>query len=392
MERSMTEEQLIAHRWQVNATFIAVDEGGMKLKIAVNGKFLHCKTSGIVRVATQVLTEIDRRLVNEAGLRQAWAFELFVPPRTNVPFTLQQIPTRVVGRCSGQIWEQLEFPLRSRGWRALNFTSTGPVLKRNSLSVIHDAQVFRTPESFPLAQRVLHQLLNPLNGRLHRRIVTVSEFSQQELEHFWVTPPRKAQVIHNAADHVLGYEAEPEILERFNLGGRIFLLANGYTQAHKNVALLFDAMRYLARSDVELVLFGNIDPQGFARQRAELGDRVKFTGRISDGELRALFEHAALFLFPSKTEGFGLPPLEAMALGCPCLVSDAGAVPDVCKDGAAYAPPDDPRQWAKRIGDLLGDDSYVAKLRSKGRKVAAGYSWSKAAGEYLDALRIPGAV
>lgn len=357
----------------------------MTLPVAINGKFLSAKTSGIIRVANTILREMNSRLQSEPELRRQYDFELLAPPGIKGPTDLEYIPLRHVGRLSGQPWEQLEFPYYAAGRVALNFTPTGPVFKRDCVSVVHDAQMFRVPESFPWKQRLLHQVLTPLNGHLHRRIVTVSNFSRSDIERYRITGKGKAQVIHNAAEHVLGLETDPSLLDELGLTGRKYILANAYAQPHKNVGLLFKAMALLDRPGVELVLFGGVERALFEQRGIDVG-RAIFAGRVSDGGLRALFEHATVFAFPSTTEGFGLPPLEAMSLGCPTIVSDAGAMPEVCRDGATYADPNDPAMWARKFAMLLDNPELQQRLRQRGPEVAAEYSWKRAAQSYFDVL------
>jgi glycosyltransferase involved in cell wall biosynthesis len=114
---------------------------------------------------------------------------------------------------------------------------------------------------------------------------------------------------------------------------------------------------------------------------------LQFTVRDPAGELKSLMEHAAVFAFPSLTEGFGLPPLEAMHLGTPALIAPRGAMPEVCGDAALYAAPDRPAEWVAALARLLGDSSLRDALSQKGRLQAARYRWSDSARQYLDLMR-----
>jgi glycosyltransferase involved in cell wall biosynthesis len=108
-------------------------------------------------------------------------------------------------------------------------------------------------------------------------------------------------------------------------------------------------------------------------------------GYVSDGELRALYEHAQCFLFPSLYEGFGLPPLEAMHCGCPTIVSNRTSLPEVCGDGAAYCDPTDPADIARQLQRVLSSASLRQELRERGLARAQSFSW-KSAAQQLQAL------
>ena len=114
---------------------------------------------------------------------------------------------------------------------------------------------------------------------------------------------------------------------------------------------------------------------------ANLPDFVRHLGYVSDGDLKALYEAAACFVYPSFYEGFGLPPLEAMACGCPVIVSRAASLPEVCGDAALYCDPTDPRDIAKQMSDLVFDDILRARLRERGLQRAQQFSWEKCARE-----------
>lgn len=104
-------------------------------------------------------------------------------------------------------------------------------------------------------------------------------------------------------------------------------------------------------------------------------------GYVSDAELRALYEHAACFVYPSFYEGFGLPPLEAMACGCPVIVSNAASLPEVCGDAALYCNPCSPEDIAEKISLLMADPRLREDLRQKGLERAKQFTWEKCARE-----------
>jgi glycosyltransferase involved in cell wall biosynthesis len=352
--------------------------------ISVNGKFLLAPTEGMPRVAVQVILAMDRLLAAEPNLSCRYDIELLHPNGATPP-ALQFIRSRVVGQLQGQLWEQIDFPKASRGRIGLNFTSTGPIAKRRCLTVIHDAQMFLTPQSMMPKHRLLYSTVTPTVGHLHTSIVTVSEYSKLQLARFLMTRG-PVRVIHNAGDHIATINSDPAILARLGLQGRRYVLSNAYPHAHKNVPILLAAFEHLADLDARLVLFGRGQRTDFEALGHRVPASVQFTGRVSDGALRALMEGAQAFAFPSTTEGFGIPPLEAMTLGCPTLVSNAGAMPEVCADGALYAEPRDATAWAAALRALLTDADLRARTSAAGRQRAATFSWDRTARAYLDEL------
>jgi glycosyltransferase involved in cell wall biosynthesis len=122
-------------------------------------------------------------------------------------------------------------------------------------------------------------------------------------------------------------------------------------------------------------------------EAATLGDRVRFTGYVGDDLLRQYFAHADALVLPSLYEGFGLPPLEAMACRCPVIVSNAASLPEVCGDAALYCDPHDPTDIADKIRQLTNDMNLQDALRQRGLERAKQFTWEKCAQETLAVIR-----
>jgi glycosyltransferase involved in cell wall biosynthesis len=157
----------------------------------------------------------------------------------------------------------------------------------------------------------------------------------------------------------------------------------GNVKPHKNVATLVRAFAALApQIPHHLAIVGRIDGMRTSddevrRLAADVGPRVHLVGEVSDDELAAWIGHATAFAFPSLYEGFGLPPLEAMAAGCPCLVARSGSLPEVCGDAAHYCDPHDVSDVAARLHELLTDEALRVRLRTRGLERAAAYPWER---------------
>jgi glycosyltransferase involved in cell wall biosynthesis len=125
-----------------------------------------------------------------------------------------------------------------------------------------------------------------------------------------------------------------------------------------------------------------------AREHVEpLPPNVKHLGRVDDNDLAFLYQNALCLAFPSRAEGFGLPAVEAMALGCPVVSSKAASLPEVCGDAALYAPPNSPSAWLDAIEQLAGEPILYRRFADAGRKRAVAFSWRRGAMKYLELMR-----
>lgn len=343
--------------------------------IVFNGRFLTAPATGVQRVA-------ERLIVAYAGMAQqrGEARLSLVSPLSARPFSCSGLTVRKAGRLPGQAWEQFDLP-RFVGAESLliNLCNLAPLAVAHSITMIHDAQVFETPESYSAAFRAWYHFAQPRIGRWNRKILTVSNYSKDQLIKFGVAKPDKIAVVHNGLDHILESASDPGILGRLPKGDK-FALAFASTQAHKNLRVLLDAYRNGNPAGVHLVLFGATTPEALAAAGLPLPPGTIWLGRVSDGELRALMERALCFLFPSTTEGFGLPAGEAMLVGCPVIASPCGAIPEVCGEAAIYCDPREAQAWADAIR-MLSDEGVESRALRTAASIerASMFTWSAAA-------------
>lgn len=351
--------------------------------IVINGKFLLASLEGMPRVGREITKSIDDLL--DLDKYRSLSVSLAVARGGKAEASYRNIEIVEVGRYKGQVWEQIEFPLHVGRRYSLNFTSTAPIIKRYGCVVVHDAQFRSTVKSHSVKSYLLYNVITSIASRRYKTILTVSNYARDEILKYKVCDRDDIRVAPNGADHVLRYSADPGLLQKFGLEPQSYALANSYFHAHKNVRVLLEAFA-AGPPDRQLVLFGTAVRKDYDERGIPVPDNVKFLGRVSDAELVALMASARMFLFPSTTEGFGLPPLEAMMLGCPTICAPAGAMPENCGDGALYADPSSPEAWLEAITRLWDQPEERRRLGEAGKQRASQFQWSRSAALYLDAI------
>lgn len=301
----------------------------------------------------------------ELGGVERWARELCA----RLPYTIHRPPPALVHR-AGHAWEQGVLPLLSaRAPALLCPANLAPLAARNVVVVIHDAAPLRHPGWYSEAYAAFQRRVLPLIARRARAVITVSEFSRDELRELLGV---EASVVYGGVDprFVPGKKAE-----------RPYVLCVASHTARKNLRALVPAARALAKIGVELRVAGGHRPQ-FA---AEAGlEGLTLLGAVPDAELPALYAGALAFVLPSVYEGFGLPVLEAMAAGTPVVASDVTALPETCGGAARLVAPE-PEALRDALLDLVEDEAERARLREVGLARARGFTWERTAGE-VDAV------
>ena len=304
-----------------------------------------------------------------------------------------------------KLWfEQVTVPRAARrlGLDLLHVPHWGSPLRPTTPTVVtvHDVIPLLLP-----AYRggVLVRAYTRLVGAAARRadfVLTDSVASQQDIVRHLGIPAHRVRTVLLAPDARFRPVTDPETLAalrwKHNLPDRYLLYLGGFDQ-RKNVPVLLQAFaQFLGRqSEARLVIAGRLpeedsvffpDPRHVART-FNLGEAVRFAGRVPDEEKPALYAGAVAFVFPSRYEGFGLPPLEAMACGTPVIGSTAASLPEVIGSGGLLVPPDDVDALAEAMFRLWNDDDLGASLRQRALAYAASFRWTKTASETLKVYR-----
>lgn len=352
----------------------------------INGRFLTQPVTGVQRYGREVVQALDRQMAQGHLLARGLEIELVAPPNVADPLSLTAIRTRIVGGAGGHVWEQAVLAGRARGG-IISLTNTGPLLARRHIVCIHDVNTRAFPASYSRPFRMLYRALMPALGRTAARVATVSQYSAEQLVAYGICRAEKLLVAPDGHEHALQWTpAHTEVTRA--AAGRDTIVLLGSQAPHKNVGLVLSIAGRLAEAGLRIALVGRADPHVFQSAGIARADNVRALGRLSDPALAALLQDSLCLAFPSFVEGFGLPPLEAMALGCPVVVSDRASLPELCGDAALYASPTDPEAWLDSFLRLRNDDALRDGLVARGRARAKDFSWSATAQLYLRAMAV----
>lgn len=356
-------------------------------RLILNGRFLGRSITGVERLALE-LSRAMRDLLATVGRDD---IEIVAPPGTCVEPAIGELGSprpmvRTMGRFSGHAWEQTALPgLDRRSW-LLSLCNTGPIARRRQALVICDAQFVLHPESYGRAFRWWYRVLITLASRRANAVFTISHFSKETLERYRLVPRGKLHVLRLGVDHLAATEPDATVLARHGLTSRPYLLAIGSLARHKNLAMLLDAFTAADLPAVDLVIAGGSNPRVFQDAGLREAANIRYTGRVSDGELKALYANALAFMCPSLSEGFGFTPLEAMTMGCPVVATTGGAVPEMCGDAALYVDPQDEAGWRDALCRIATEPALRADLSRRASARAAGYRWRETARQMLTVL------
>jgi glycosyltransferase involved in cell wall biosynthesis len=285
------------------------------------------------------------------------------------------------------MWEQAVLPVMVNGDLLWSPAGAGPLSVRRQVVTVHDLATIDCPEDYAPAYRSYYQWLLPRLLPRVAAILTVSEFSRRRIVETFAIDEERVHAVANGVDHAQFFPRATEeiaaLRERLGLPSR-YVLYLGTISARKNLACLLDAWRLAAGElpdDIRLVIAGG---NGAARVFGSGGlpalpERTMAIGRVARDDLPVLLSGATAFVFPSTYEGFGLPPLEAMACGTPAIVSNRSSLPEVVADAAMLFDPARPEELAERLVELLGSSALQTIYRERGIRRAAAFQWDIAA-------------
>lgn len=344
---------------------------------SINGRFYSQPTTGVQRYGREIVLAMDT-LLDGNGRRGS----IILPSNArDVPALsgFDLVPTK---RTTGHLWEQTALP-----WHAerptLNLCNTGPLAAGRQTVCIHDAHVFTAPDSYSLSFRLLYRSLLPQLAKRGVRITSVSNFSRDAIAKHLCVPSTSIAVIPNGHEHVFRWNAAASTLDTKLSGIRPYVLLLGSNVQHKNIGFILAQAGDLDALGLDLVVVGG-GASIFAAIESIDRPNIHRLGFVSDDDLAYLYGHALCLAFPSRAEGFGIPVVEAMALGCPVVAADRTSLPEVCGQAALMGDPDDAAAWRRHFVSLKESKQLRADLRGQGREQAKKFSWLESARAYLD--------
>lgn len=366
-------------------------------KIYINSRFLTQYTTGVQRYAQELVKALDVLIDRGEISPDQYKITLLAPTKGLIhDLKLKHIPTKRVGILSGHAWEQLELPIFSRDGLLFCPGNTAPFFSlfgtQKTVVSIHGLAYLFFPQAYSASFRFVYNMIIPWVLRYADAVITVAKTEKSTVLQKYPFAKGRIHSVHNG-----GLPNDDLFVEELESLGKIknifgdYLLFVGSMSKGKNLQGLLDALRYVKNEQIKLVIVGNVG-RSFAETQLkvspEIARRLEFIGHVSDPKVLAgLYQGAKALVFPSFYEGFGIPPLEAMACGCPVIVSDAASMPEVCMDAALYCNPYEPKDIAEKINIVLSNSDIECQMRGKGLLRARTFTWKKCASETFKVIK-----
>lgn len=324
------------------------------MKIIVNGRFLMHRITGVERYAREILAELDK-IVDMGEIEMAISPEVSELPK------YKNIKIIKIGKLKNRLWEHISFPLyvKKRKGISLNLCNVAPLLSPG-IVCIHDVKIKARPQDFSKRFLLWYNLLFSNTCKKAKKIITVSEFSKKEICKYYNVEPERIVVIPNAWQHYLRIGFDENILNKYKLKKNEYYFSMCSLEPNKNFKWIAEAA--IKNPTKIFIVAGSINKTVFAEGLGfECPDNMKLIGYVSDKEAKTLMRDCEAFLFPTFYEGFGIPPLEALSVGCKCvMVSDTEVMHEIFGNSVNYI---NPYHYEKiDVHEVLHQSSVLSKF------------------------------
>jgi glycosyltransferase involved in cell wall biosynthesis len=345
--------------------------------LVINARFLTQKITGVQRYAIELSKELKKI---------SRCIKFITPPNVIHHALAEELGAERYGILTGHLWEQIEllgYLRENNSPLLLNFSGLSPLLYRNKITTIFDLSFLRHPEWFSKEYYHFYKTLLPWSIKYSVALITISNYSKKEINELLQVPMDRMHVVYCSVPEIFR-----NITNEIKLGKR-YVLSVSSIDPRKNFKNLILAFNRLDIEDLELIIVGSehsVFKNQDLKKVIQSNKHTHFTGYLSDDELAQLYKNAMLFIYPSLYEGFGIPPLEAMAFGCPTIVSNITSLPEVCGDAAYYVDPYDINDIAKGMKEVLENDNLRSNLINKGYDRVKLFSWEKSAMKIMEVI------
>tara|TARA_B110000971_G_scaffold165302_1_gene169328 strand:+ start:4152 stop:5195 length:1044 start_codon:yes stop_codon:yes gene_type:complete len=335
--------------------------------IVVNARFLTQKITGIQRYAIEICNMLPKIIANKKLV--------FVVPNETIINKLDDDKDIIVlGKLKGQLWEQLSLPAflnKNNNPMLINFMGISPVFYKNKIMFLYDLAYRHHPEWFSYSFQKLYNLLIPISIKNTKILITDSNYVKEDIVNAYKISPSKIDVI---------YAAPSKKFINKNLNREKFILTVSSIDPRKNLERVIKAFNKL-NSDYKLVIVGQKNKTfsniGFSAEI--MNDSIIFTGYLSDDQLVDIYNRAELFIYGSLFEGFGIPPLEAQACGCACIISNATSLPEVYQSSVEYFNPHSIDNIKNVMEEIINNKVKREKLETLGLLNLKRFNWNNSA-------------
>ena len=346
------------------------------MQLVVNARFLNQRMTGVQRFAFEISKVLKVRFANRV--------EFVAPGCDRNKKLAAALDVKRIGKLKGQSWEQIELVRYLHGTYdnkplLLNLGSTSPYFYKNKITTLHDIAYTVNPRWFSWKFTLWYKFLIPQLLKTSRKVITVSKFSKDQISDYYGVPKSKIEVVYNAVSDIFKQSQSTSVDQT-----QPFFLTVCSLSPRKNLKRTLEAFELVrtTRPEVKLVVVGEQRLKPFAKyDLKELlqAPNVVLKGYVSDQEIVNLYGKASAFIFTSLYEGFGIPPLEAAAMGCPSVVSNVTAMPEVLRDSVCYCDPVNVEDIALSMQKLLENPEYREDLIERGYQNLKRFDWELSA-------------